>query len=76
MNVLMIGAGMVAQTHILAMRDNQAGARLVGVLGRDPARVQRFCSQAADTLGYDVLPHANLAAAIAQAQLVLVPVPV
>ena len=66
MNVLMIGAGMVAQTHILAIRDNQAGARLLSVLGRDPARVQQFCVQAAATLGYEVPPYTSLEAALAQ----------
>ncbi|WP_147111665.1 Gfo/Idh/MocA family protein [Tateyamaria sp. syn59] len=56
MDVVMIGAGMVAQTHLLALRDNSAGARLVGVLGRDDARTADFCTNASETLGYGVAP--------------------
>ncbi|WP_299651427.1 Gfo/Idh/MocA family protein [uncultured Tateyamaria sp.] len=65
MNVLMIGAGMVAQTHILALRDNQAGARLMGVLGRDAARVAPVCAEASLTLGYDVAPFTDIETALA-----------
>ncbi|WP_108838351.1 Gfo/Idh/MocA family protein [Tateyamaria sp. Alg231-49] len=54
MDVLLIGAGMVAQTHVLALRDNQAGLRLAGVLGRDPVRTKAFCAQAGDTVGHAV----------------------
>ena len=32
MKVLLIGTGMVADTHVLALRDNTAGARLIGAL--------------------------------------------
>lgn len=64
MNVLMIGAGMVAQTHILALRDNQAGARLMGILGRDAARVASFCADASKTLGYEVAPFTDVQAAL------------
>ncbi|WP_299047289.1 Gfo/Idh/MocA family oxidoreductase [uncultured Tateyamaria sp.] len=66
MNVLMIGAGMVAQTHVLAVRDNREGARLVGVLGRDPVRTRAFCATASATLGYDVPAHTDRAAALDQ----------
>ncbi|MEM8654729.1 MAG: Gfo/Idh/MocA family oxidoreductase [Pseudomonadota bacterium] len=65
MNVLMIGAGMVAQTHILALRDNQAGARLMGVLGRDRDRVAVFCEKAAATVGYEVAALSDFEAALA-----------
>ncbi|MEL6467317.1 MAG: Gfo/Idh/MocA family oxidoreductase [Pseudomonadota bacterium] len=60
MNVLMIGAGMVAQTHVLALRDNRAGARLMGVLGRDGDRLSSFCEAAAQTLGYEVEAFTDL----------------
>ena len=66
MNVLLIGMGMVAQTHILALRDNAAGARLDAVLGRDPERTQAFCNAASTTLGYDVAPITDTAQALAR----------
>ncbi|WP_299744992.1 Gfo/Idh/MocA family oxidoreductase [uncultured Tateyamaria sp.] len=65
MNVLMIGAGMVAQTHILALRDNHAGARLTGVLGRNEARTVTFCTEASQLLGYRVAPYTDVQAALA-----------
>ncbi|MBY5933703.1 Gfo/Idh/MocA family oxidoreductase [Tateyamaria omphalii] len=60
MDILMIGAGMVAQTHVLALRDNTVGARLVGVLGRDAERTRTFCAGASKTLGYEVAALATL----------------
>lgn len=65
MNVLMIGAGMVAQTHVLALRDNHAGARLMGVLGRDEARIGAFCAEAPQLLGYEVAPYTDTQTALA-----------
>lgn len=64
MKVLMIGAGMVAQTHVLALRDNGAKARLAGVLGRDPKRLHAFCTDASETLGYAVRPFSDIRAAL------------
>ena len=61
MDVLLIGAGMVAQTHVLALRDNKAGLRLAGVLGRDPQRTQAFCAQASETVGHPVPAHTDIA---------------
>lgn len=65
MNVLMIGLGMVARTHVLALRDNQAGLRLGAVFGRDPVRVAAFCETAEEALGYPVAGVTNLAEALA-----------
>ncbi len=65
MNALLIGMGMVAQTHLLALRDNGAGVRLGGVLGRDLARTRAFADQAADLLGYPVDAHKDIDAATA-----------
>lgn len=65
MNVLMIGMGMVAQTHLLALRDNAAGARLQSVLGRDNARVAAFCHAAEDVLGYAVSGFSTVSDALA-----------
>ncbi|KIC49572.1 Gfo/Idh/MocA family oxidoreductase [Tateyamaria sp. ANG-S1] len=60
MDIVMIGAGMVAQTHVLALRDNAVGARLVGVLGRDAERTRAFSAGASETLCYDVAALAAL----------------
>lgn len=65
MNVLMIGAGMVAQTHVLALRDNKAGARLVGVLGRDATRTDSFCTDASSTVGHPVAAFSDMEQALA-----------
>ena len=65
MNALLIGMGMVAQTHLLALRDNGAGVQLGGVVGRDPARTRAFADQAADLLGYPVDTHTDIDAGIA-----------
>lgn len=64
MKVLLIGMGMVARTHVLALRDNAAGARLSAVLGRDPARVAAFCDDAGGVLGYAVEPLSDLSNAL------------
>ena len=66
MRVLLIGMGMVARTHVLALRDNGAGARLDAVLGRDPARAKAFCDDASTVLGYDVTPVTDLGDALAR----------
>ena len=63
MKVVLIGMGMVAQTHVLALRDNAAGARLSAVLGRDPGRTAAFCDHAGDLLGYAVDPLTDLSRA-------------
>ena len=64
MNVLLIGSGMVAQTHILALRDNGAGVRLGAVLGRDAARTRAFCDEASATLGHPVQDCTDLGVAL------------
>ncbi|WP_299685152.1 Gfo/Idh/MocA family oxidoreductase [uncultured Tateyamaria sp.] len=66
MNVLLIGMGIVAQTHILGLRDNVAGARLDAVLGRDPARTTTFCTAASETLGYKVAAVTDTVQALAR----------
>lgn len=65
MNVLMIGAGMVAKTHVLALRDNAAGARLMGVLGRDHTRTAAFCTEMSHLLGNEISPFADVQTALA-----------
>lgn len=52
--VAMIGTGMVARTHVLAIRDADVPVRLVGVLSRHPERASAFAEEAAERLGQDV----------------------
>ncbi|WP_299146063.1 Gfo/Idh/MocA family oxidoreductase [uncultured Tateyamaria sp.] len=65
MNVLLIGMGMVAQTHVCALRDAGNGVRLSGVLGRDPDRTSAFCAAASETVGHPVSAFTDSAAALA-----------
>lgn len=53
MNIALIGLGMVADTHLAAIR-NGVGLRLAGVLTRDRTRSEAFARKAADRLGYKV----------------------
>ncbi|QJF49957.1 Gfo/Idh/MocA family protein [Roseobacter ponti] len=54
MKVVLAGLGMVAGTHLLAIRDARPRLTLSGVLGRDPARADAFAQKAKTVLGYDV----------------------
>ncbi|MCV3270275.1 Gfo/Idh/MocA family protein [Roseobacter sinensis] len=53
MKTVLIGLGMVADTHLAAIRD-AAGIELAAVMGRDPARAAAFSAKAAAELGYPV----------------------
>jgi predicted dehydrogenase len=53
MQVAMIGLGMVAETHLAALRDADS-VTLAGILGRDPSRTQAFAAHAADVLCHPV----------------------
>lgn len=53
MKVALIGLGMVAETHLAALRD-AAGLTLAGVMGRDPERAQAFAAKATSVLGHSV----------------------
>ena len=59
MKTVLIGLGMVADTHLAAIRD-AAGIGLAGVMGRDPARATAFAGNAADVLGYPVPVYATV----------------
>ncbi|WP_299371871.1 Gfo/Idh/MocA family oxidoreductase [uncultured Tateyamaria sp.] len=65
MQVLLIGMGMVAQTHVLALRDAQGGPQLGAVLGRDADRTAAFAAAASDTVGQQVVAFTDLDAALA-----------
>lgn len=52
MKTVLIGLGMVADTHVAALRHSTMDIELAGVMGRDPARAQAFATKAAGVLGY------------------------
>lgn len=54
MKAILIGLGMVADTHLAALSDNAAGVSLVAVMGRDPKRVQTYAAKASERLGAGV----------------------
>ena len=45
MNIALIGLGMVAGTHVAAIRSSDQGLTLAGVLGRDPDRTAAFAAK-------------------------------
>jgi predicted dehydrogenase len=59
--IAMIGTGMVARTHLLAIRDVRLPARLVGVMARNPDRAARFAAEATETLSADVEVYPDIA---------------
>lgn len=61
MDVVLIGMGMVAQAHLLSLRDTDKDLRLRAVIGRDKNRTAAFCKQAGGVLGYEVAPSTDLA---------------
>ncbi len=54
MNIALIGLGMVAGTHIAAIRHSEKDIRLAGVLGRNTDRTQAFAKACAEQMGHDV----------------------
>jgi predicted dehydrogenase len=77
MGVSMIGTGMVARTHLLAVRDAAPPLRLVGVLSRRRENAEAFAAEASGVLGYSVEAFPDLGALAAdgrvRAALVLTP---
>ena len=45
MNIALIGLGMVAGTHVTAIKSSEQGLILRGVFGRDPAKTARFAAE-------------------------------
>lgn len=52
-NAVLIGLGMVADTHLAAFRDAET-VGLRGIMGRDPDKAQAYGKHAADVLGQNV----------------------
>jgi predicted dehydrogenase len=65
LGVAMIGLGMVARTHLLALRDASPPLRLAGVLSRNAARAEGFAREAGQLLGAPVRAYPDLAAVAA-----------
>jgi predicted dehydrogenase len=49
LGIAMIGTGMVARTHLLAIRDADGAGAPCGVLSRHPDRARRIRGEAAET---------------------------
>lgn len=60
MGVAMIGTGMVAGTHLLAIRDADPPVRLCGILSRTSESAERFAAKAEDALGYPIEGYPDL----------------
>lgn len=58
-NAVLIGLGMVADTHLAALRDAQT-VDLKGILGRDPAKAQAFAEHAEQEIGRPVRVYDSL----------------
>ncbi|MFK7763476.1 MAG: Gfo/Idh/MocA family protein [Roseobacter sp.] len=58
-NVVLIGLGMVADTHLAALRDAQS-VTLTGILARDPAKTQAFAERAEREIGHTVHVYDSL----------------
>lgn len=54
MKTVLIGLGMVADTHLAAIAHSDKGIRLAGVMGRDPDRARAFAAKAGKALGSDL----------------------
>jgi predicted dehydrogenase len=58
----MIGTGMVARTHLMALRDARPALRLTGVLSRNADKARAFALDASGVLGGDVAVYPDIAA--------------
>jgi len=61
LGVAMIGTGMVARTHLLAIRDARVPLRLISVQSRNPERARSFANEAEKALGHEVGVSQDLA---------------
>ena len=63
--VAIIGAGMVADTHLRALAELAPAVEVVGVYTRTPDRARAFAARAAEVLGHDIEVFSGLDAAVA-----------
>lgn len=54
MKIALIGLGMVADTHLAAIKHSKMNLQLAGVMGRNAARTAAFSEKASAMMGYDV----------------------
>lgn len=66
---VLIGAGMVARTHVAACADARDRVRLAGIVGRSPERAQALATEAATKTGHDVPLYASVAEAAADPEI-------
>lgn len=64
LNVALIGVGMVAKTHLRAVRDLAPLVRLHGVLATSPERAQAFANAAVDEGMGDIIAYLDLGALV------------
>ncbi|WP_300032570.1 Gfo/Idh/MocA family oxidoreductase [uncultured Roseobacter sp.] len=64
MKTVLIGLGMVAETHLLAIRDATPQVMLSGVMGRNRERAEAFAQKASRMLGYPVPVLGDMAAVL------------
>ena len=57
-NAVLIGLGMVADTHLAAFRDAE-NVTLRGIMGRDPEKARAYGNHAAETLGQEMTIFQN-----------------
>lgn len=62
MRIALLGLGMVAKTHVQAIRDMGDAAQLVGVLSRDTAKARAFLQDTCPDIAEGVTVYENVAA--------------
>lgn len=62
MKIALLGLGMVAKTHVQAIRDMGDAAQLVGVLSRDTAKARAFLQDACPDIADTVTVYADVSA--------------
>lgn len=60
LNIAIIGTGMVAKTHLLAINDLRHRLNLTGVLGRNSSRTEAFVDEAARLLNKPVKQYSDI----------------
>jgi len=57
---VLIGAGMVAKTHVLACAAARHSMRLKGIVGRNPARLDALVKEASRLMGEEIIAYRSL----------------
>lgn len=59
-NIAIIGTGMVAKTHLMAINDLKQKLNLVGIMGRDSEKTKSFIDQATQLLGKPIKQYNDI----------------